>query len=247
MSVAKIALDLSVPNLRGTYSYLIPETLVKKTKPGSTVVVPVRGRECLGYIIEIVQGNDDRNLKSVLGTVDSSQLIGSEHIQLCRWLADYYMVNLNDVLRLTMPPGARPNLQSILSMKENQNPDEPVLIWLAEQGGSATQRQLEAKFAKSTINKLLKNDLLSRSFVLQTPSIKQKTVEYARINNGDLGVEVRGPKQQAILDDLRAKSPISVRELLLKHQTSRQTIKNLVTKGLVSIVKKSVERQTDTG
>ncbi|HEB12674.1 MAG TPA: primosomal protein N' [Actinobacteria bacterium] len=246
MSVAKVALDLSVPNLRGTYNYLIPEALANTTKPGSTVVVPVRGRECLGYIVEIVKGANDNNLKSVLGTVDSSQLIGSEHMQLCRWLADYYLANLNDVLRLTLPPGARPYLQSTLSIKGNQGLDEPALKWLAKQGSSVPQRRLESKFSKNAINKLLKSGRLSRSFNLQPHSVKQKTVEFAHIHDRDSRAEVRGPKQQAILAELREKSPISVRELLSKHQASRQTLKMLATKGLVKLVKEKVERQVET-
>lgn len=246
MSVAKVALDLSVYNLRGTYDYVIPEELIKKVRLGSTVVVPVRGRECLGYIVEISQGANEDKLKSVLGTVDSSELIGIAHIKLCRWLADYYLTNLNDVLKLTLPPGARPNLQCTLRINEGQDLDEPVVAWLSEQGGGAPQKLLEAKFSKNTISKLLKLGLLHRSFDLRPPSIKQKTVEYAQISNKDLNTEVRGPKQQAILADLRAKSPISVRELLLKHQAGRQTLKTLIEKGLVTLVKKKMERETKT-
>jgi primosomal protein N' (replication factor Y) (superfamily II helicase) len=244
-AVARVILDLQRRGLWQVYDYEVPAGL-SGVKPGATVVVPVRSGHNLGYVIEVEEAFPSSGVKPILAVVDGARLIGPKQIELSRWLSDHYLTGLSDALKLNLPTGLRPRLTAVLELEAGVETGEPPLVWLAQNGGRATEKDFETVFGKPATAKLLQSGLVKRGFRLEGPAIKPKTSEFAALVSEQPPSARLGPKQLAILEDLRLKSPIPVKLLLDRHQTARETLNRLVNKQLVRLFERQEERETDT-
>ena len=94
----------------GPYDYLVPEHLRGIVDAGKRVWVPLgRGnRRCTGYCIGLQTGNTTgRRLKAVLKTIDEEPLWTPALLELARWMAEYYLCPLGQVLETIVPSGVR--------------------------------------------------------------------------------------------------------------------------------------------
>src|SRR5436190_19697222 len=75
---------------------------------GARVRVPVGTRTLTGCVVEhdalIEEGTDAKNIVEAL---DREPLLPASIVELCRWVADYYVAGVGDALAVAMPPGAR--------------------------------------------------------------------------------------------------------------------------------------------
>jgi primosomal protein N' (replication factor Y) len=46
-------------------------------------------------------------LKTILEVIDHEPYVPAHVVELCRWVADYYVAGIGDALAMAMPPGAR--------------------------------------------------------------------------------------------------------------------------------------------
>lgn len=244
MSVAKVILDINAPGIWRTYDYLIPPSLESQLEIGATVVVPVRHSERLGYAIEIVDGPGEQ-LKEIIAVVSGTRLIGPRQIELSRWLAEFYLSSLSEALKLTMPPGARHRLRKTIELSGEAG-DEPALIRLKEAGGSVLRSRLAEAFGEDRLKTLIKQGLLRPSFTLVEPSVKPRSVDFADLVSGCEPQAGLGGKQEAVLADLRRRSPQPLKELMRKHGASRATVNSLVERSLISVFSRREERLTET-
>ena len=94
----------------GPLEYLVPGPLAGEVEAGQRVMVPLgRGnRRLTGYCVEVrTDERPTRRLKSVLSVVDERALIGPRLLDLARWMADYYLCPLGQVLESIVPSGVR--------------------------------------------------------------------------------------------------------------------------------------------
>lgn len=94
----------------GPYDYEVPGTLRAAVQPGVRVQVPLgRGnRRRVGYCTVVgSQAHVTRALKPILATVDSRSLFSPAMLRLTRWMADYYLCPLGQVLDAVVPAGVR--------------------------------------------------------------------------------------------------------------------------------------------
>jgi primosomal protein N' (replication factor Y) len=84
-------------------TYAVPDELTGKVSIGSRVVVPVRGRRELGFVVGEGQHRDGVKLKTVLAAPDEQPVIDPSLLALCKWVADYYVAPLGVVLRTALP------------------------------------------------------------------------------------------------------------------------------------------------
>ena len=87
-----------------TFTYAVEEGLANPVAVGSRVVVPLRN----GKEIGIVVGTSDasplkRKPKAVLDSPDAEPAVGPHLLELCKWMADYYIVPLGVTLRTALP------------------------------------------------------------------------------------------------------------------------------------------------
>ena len=75
---------------------------------GARVRVPIGTRTVTGCVVEhdalVEDGTDVRDIAEGL---DREPLLPASIVDLCRWVADYYVAGIGDALAVAMPPGAR--------------------------------------------------------------------------------------------------------------------------------------------
>jgi primosomal protein N' (replication factor Y) (superfamily II helicase) len=94
----------------GPYDYLTPERLRGQVEPGRRVRVPLgRGnRTVVGYCVGLENRlGDRRRLKEIRAVVDGEPLLTPPMLELTRWMADYYLCPLGQVLEAVVPAGVR--------------------------------------------------------------------------------------------------------------------------------------------
>ena len=101
-----ISVAVPVPFL-DLLTYNVPES-VAVPPIGARVRVPVGGRTLTGCVVRhdaLVEGGTD--VKDIGEAVDREPLLPPSIVDLCRWVADYYIAGIGDALAVAMPPGAR--------------------------------------------------------------------------------------------------------------------------------------------
>ena len=99
--MAEIALPLPLFN---TFSYRVGEGLANPVVPGSRVVVPFRNGKEIGICVGFTEPTDAaRQYKPILEAPDADPAIDESMLELCRWMASYYVAPLGVVLRCALP------------------------------------------------------------------------------------------------------------------------------------------------
>jgi primosomal protein N' (replication factor Y) (superfamily II helicase) len=99
--LAEVALPLPLFN---TFSYRVDDAHANAVVPGTRVVVPFRNRKEIGVCVGFTEPIDAaRTYKSILEVPDAEPAIDASLLELCRWMAAYYVAPLGVVLRGALP------------------------------------------------------------------------------------------------------------------------------------------------
>lgn len=98
--------EVAVPlPLEGTLVYELPESLAAVASPGCRVRVPVGKRRLVGVLLglDAPASPPERELRAVEELLDLEPVLSAELIDLGRFIADYYLAPLGEVLRAMLP------------------------------------------------------------------------------------------------------------------------------------------------
>lgn len=97
--------EVAVPlPLFQTFTYSVPEGLPNPVAIGSRVVVPFRNRREMGICVGTSSGADlKRKPKAVIDSPDPVPAIDASLLEVCKWMAEYYVVPLGITLRAALP------------------------------------------------------------------------------------------------------------------------------------------------
>jgi primosomal protein N' (replication factor Y) (superfamily II helicase) len=105
LPVARVAVEISLPNLDRPFEYLVPEALDELAVPGCRVRVRFAGRLTGGFLLERTETSEHEGKLGFLQRVPSAEVVLTPEIAgLARAVADRYGGTLADVLRLAIPP-----------------------------------------------------------------------------------------------------------------------------------------------
>src|SRR3954470_21219542 len=77
-----------------------------RVEPGCRVVVPFRKRDIEGFILRLRDDAPrDVEVHDVRSVVDPGPLLRPDVFELCRWIANYYVSPIGEVLKAALPPG----------------------------------------------------------------------------------------------------------------------------------------------
>ena len=75
---------------------------------GARVRVPVGTRTVTGCVVEApATGDAPADLKDVVEVIDAEAFLPRPVVELCRWVADYYLAGIGDAIAVALPPGAK--------------------------------------------------------------------------------------------------------------------------------------------
>src|SRR5436190_12175287 len=103
MATRFVQVALPLP-LFQTFTYAVEDGLANPITVGSRVVVPLRNDKEVGICIGLSDISPlQKKPKAVLESPDAEAAIGASLLDLCKWMADYYIVPLGVVLRTVLP------------------------------------------------------------------------------------------------------------------------------------------------
>jgi primosomal protein N' (replication factor Y) (superfamily II helicase) len=128
---AELILPVPVPRL---FTYRVPRNLAEAIKIGARVIVPFgknNGRVLTAIVAELhTTPPTTYQARYILELLDEFPLVTHWQLQLFRWMADYYLCGIGEVMNVALPSGLKISSQS----KVQYNPDfeHPDLLTDAE-------------------------------------------------------------------------------------------------------------------
>jgi len=93
----------------GSYTYLVPEEMADIPLAGKRVFVPFGQRMVTGYVLcESKQENEargDKEIKTIIDVLDEKPLFQSSMIPFFKWISDYYIHPIGEVIKTALPGG----------------------------------------------------------------------------------------------------------------------------------------------
>ena len=93
----EVALPMPVDH---TFTYAVEG---EPPPPGSRVLVPFRRRERIGWVTGPGSGERTEGIRPLLDVLDDEPTVPPDLLELCRWVADYYVAPLGMALRAALP------------------------------------------------------------------------------------------------------------------------------------------------
>src|SRR6516162_5377343 len=98
--------DVAVPvPLDATFTYALPESLPEPCV-GGRVIVPFREKRLCGVVTGLHDRKPDFAAKPILQVLDGAPALTPPLMQLGRWIAQYYIAPIGEVLRTMLPLSA---------------------------------------------------------------------------------------------------------------------------------------------
>src|SRR5690348_7572545 len=97
--------------------YSVPESLQGRIVPGLRVVVPLQKRTVTGILLESVFENSLHQTKDIIEFLDDQPFVDAHLLKLAKWISQYYLASLGEVIGSMLPPNARRQSQRIVILK----------------------------------------------------------------------------------------------------------------------------------
>ena len=92
-----------------TFHYRIPEPMQSTLRVGMRVLVPFKGRKVTGFTLSLQEKTPEgveEKLRDVEEVLDEIPLIDLPMLRFYRWVSDYYLHPLGEVIKTGLPPGS---------------------------------------------------------------------------------------------------------------------------------------------
>jgi primosomal protein N' (replication factor Y) len=141
-SVAQVAVEARVGSLSGLFDYAIPEELRSLVQVGHRVRVPFGKRTVTGFVYALQPGHAVLELKPIQGLVDEEPVLPPVLVELAGFVADHYVVPLDEVIRAIVPPRVRAIMRRLVKRRRQSRilqqmgaitPAEPVALEPAQE------------------------------------------------------------------------------------------------------------------
>lgn len=245
------------------YTYLIPESLADRAKPGMRVVVPfgTGNRRVEGLILDLFSGERRRGLKPVRSLLDETPMLDESAIKLALWMRERYFCTVYDAVKAMLPAGlyfslkdryciapgvekeqayaasARPNARRALDM-----------IYANEHG--MEKGLLLAAFGETNPLPALRELLDCGVLVLETSAErnvgdKQEQIAVLDLQGEEASARLSGrsPSQQAVLKLLEEVPEASLKDIRYFTGASTATVKAMAKKGILHLEQREVFRR----
>ena len=123
------------------FTYAVPEELRSRIQPGMRVLVPFGRGERIGWVDRVLSEAAVTGVKELHGVLDERPSVPPGLLRLCRWIAEYYIAPLGQVIRTALPAAMCDSstdfigLRGIPSTAEPISPVESRLVeWLRGKG-----------------------------------------------------------------------------------------------------------------
>ncbi|MGQ9507901.1 MAG: primosomal protein N' [Thermodesulfobacteriota bacterium] len=252
--IVEVALALPIQK---TFYYLIPRSIKESLQTGMRVLVPFKGRKVVGFAIHLLDSPPkglEEKLKEVEGVLDEAPLIDPQLLRFYRWVSEYYLYPLGEVIKTGLPPGLNLKIQMGLRLTEEGrktlsvaegDPTEKEILREIERRGKVSLKRMERLFSyrvsRSYFFSLKRKGLIHIEPELEEKEVKPKFEWIIRCEEGKQEKYLR-KKEERIFSWIRERGEASYSEIKREFQSPLKSIQSLKEKGFVSITQREIFR-----
>ncbi len=240
-----------------TFHYRIPERMIGSLRVGMRVLVPFKGRKVTGFSMDLVEKPPkgvEEKLREVEDLLDEAPLIDPQMLRFCRWISDYYLYPLGEVIKACLPPGLQLKSEMILSLTQDGMESlargglEPVQEKVFKEIGRCGKVSLKkilrvflGEVSRSQVFSWKRKGLLNIEAGIEGKEVKPKFERVVHYQ-GIAPAQPISKKQAEILNWIKEKGDISYSELSKRFKSPSKSIRSLRDKGLLSLSRREVCR-----
>ena len=247
----QVAVALPVYN---AFTYRVPQHLSSFVSIGKRVLVPFGRRRVTGYILGSSDTVQDKEIKYILDILDEKPLFPSSMIPFFRWIADYYIYPVGQVIKNALPGGLNIyEFAAVAITKKGEKAllDDSVTPLQKEILNCLKQGSCRRKILSKKLNKEIPNSLISAmedlGLIVQKQELKggeisPKKERYVSLIRQDMPVGRLSAPREKIIDAVKNEGEISVRKLKELAPAASGLIKSMEIAGQIKIFTKRVYR-----
>jgi primosomal protein N' (replication factor Y) (superfamily II helicase) len=254
--------------LPGTFTYRVPDSLQNKVMVGKRAVVQFGSQRLYsGIIIKLKDETEFSNTKEILDIVDEQPVILDIHLRFWKWLSEYYLCSMGEVMHAALPTGIKFDSETKFSLLNESddvfhslNDEEHILVEALKHRSFSLQeiqKLLNKKTVYPVIKKLLNEGVITGDEILRN-QFKPKIEKYLQLKSTITEEELKSivftsdkrlKKQVEILQEIIHLSDISPlilkKELTDKFPNCTSSLNKLMEKGLLEEVLITKDRLED--
>ena len=172
---ADLILPLALPE---TLTYSVPSEFVGDIAIGCSVVVPLRNKMYSAIVQKLYEDEPKPYIvKPIISIVDKNPIVNQQQLEFWKWIAEYYMCSIGEVMTAALPSGLKMQSQTQISLSDLYNGEvdvterEAELYSIIEDCKNITLQQLIKKSGRKTIIPMLKT-MLEKNLICIDENIK---------------------------------------------------------------------------
>jgi len=245
--------------LEKTFTYVITQAEAEFLRPGMRVSVPFGKSKIYTGLVERIHTNQPLvyEAKQIHQILDEEPLVTKTQLEHWRWIANYYMCSVGEVMRAALPSAFILESETIISKNGKSDVDElslkddEFIVFEALQHQTSLKIQdlmdiLDRKNVLPIIKRLLEKNVINVQEEIYE-KYKPKLVRYVKLHpkfSSEKGLHElldnlsRAPKQRDVVMTLfsisaKSKKPIKVSELTEESGASTSIVKVLIEKEIL--------------
>ncbi|HUL28934.1 MAG TPA: hypothetical protein VLZ03_00655, partial [Thermodesulfobacteriota bacterium] len=240
-----------------TFHYRVPERMIGSLQVGMRVLVPFKGRKVTGFSIDLLdqppKGVEEK-LREVEDLLDEAPLVDPPMLRFYRWISDYYLYPLGEVIKTGLPPGLQLKSELMLSLTQDgveslvrgslEPIQERVFKEVARCGKVPLKtivKHFPGEVAQSQLLSWKRKGLVNIDPGIAGKEVKPKFEKVVHYQEGECAKPI-SRKQAEVLNWVKEKGDISYSELSKRFKSPSKTIQSLQAKGLLSLSRREVCR-----
>lgn len=124
--IAQVAVEKTAYHFDRLFSYIIPQTLVRKVAVGSRVLVPFAkgNRARQGFVLRLAAAAGETQLKEISCVLDEQPILTAELAQLALFIREHCFCTYYDAVKAMLPAGIQYKITPLYSVNTHAQPEE---------------------------------------------------------------------------------------------------------------------------
>ena len=213
---ADLILPVPVPSL---FTYRVPREISGLVKVGARVIVQFGKKRVITAVIAKIHTTPPQQYqaKYILELLDEQPIVTGKQLELFKWVSEYYLCNIGEVLNVALPAGLKITSQSRIQLnpefeyEDLLTDQEAIVVEEIKKHQTLSYEEVERLLQKSNITSIIKSLVGKRAVILYEEvkeRYKPKVVKKIRLTSAYLSNEAlsalagsleKNQKQQDIL------------------------------------------------
>jgi primosomal protein N' (replication factor Y) len=238
-----------------TFTYEVPASLHSLAAAGKRVLVPFRTRQVTGYVLDLLDTTHQEGIRKVLDILDDQPLFPPSMIRFFRWIANYYLYPVGEVIKGALPGGLNvTHVQAVSITDEGRSAlsdqsltsNDNAVLGALEGRGAVALRTLSSTVKKEITPRALRNleraGWIIRQSKLKPGRVRPKKELYVTAVERRPSSALLSEVRQRILAIVEGRGETSLRALRAEIPSAGSLARKMATAGFLDLVERSVYR-----